>query len=257
MLDVFQEVVMRIRVVVAIASLVVLPAELLSQRLPMPIGRRGPAAPQPLPPVPEPIARELAYRRLRVSVESYPLLGFYQSSGFSIDGRTASWAALGAGTRAEYRVTRFLSATLDLTSSLLGGPATVQTAEIGTRLRPERSEQRLDPYVDARVGYISAYHGGLGSFVEDTFGYPTPQGAYGARYSRGFGVMAGAGVDYALTRTFFLTTGGSFMRSSLTAHDFTGAQPADPRFGMNAFRYTVGVRYNPIRIVSTSVTEGR
>jgi hypothetical protein len=248
---------MRIRIVVAIASLLLLPADLLAQRLPMPIGRRGPASPQPLPPTPEPIARELAYRRLPISIESYPLLSFFQSSGFSSDGRTATWSVLGAGTRAEYRVTRFLAATLDLTSSLLGGPATVQTAELGTRLRPERSERRLDPYVDARVGYVSAFHGGLGSFADDTFGYPTPRGAYGAKYSRGFGVMAGAGVEYALTRTFYLTTGGTLMRSNMTAHDFTGAQAVDPSFGMNAFRYTIGVRYNPVRIVSTSVTEGR
>jgi hypothetical protein len=248
---------MRVRVVVAIVALLMLPAELLAQRLPMPIGRRGPASPQPLPPTPEPIARELAYRHLRVSIESYPLLSFFQTSGFSSDGRTATWATLGAGTRAEYRVTRLLSATLDLTSSILGGPATVQTAELGTRLRPERSQRRLDPYVDVRVGYVSAFHGGLGSFAEETFGYPTPRGAYGARYSRGFGVMAGAGAEYGLTRTFFLTTGGSVMRSNMTAHDFTGAQSADPSFGMNAFRYTLGVRYSPVRIVSTSVTEGR
>jgi hypothetical protein len=248
---------MRIRIVVAIVSLLVLPADLLAQRFPMPIGRRGPAAPQPLPPVPEPIARELAYRRLRLSVESYPLVSVTQSSGFSSDGRTARWTSFGAGTRAEYRVTRFVSATLDLTSSLLGGPATVQTAELGTRLRPERSENRLDPYVDARVGYISAFHGGLGSFVDEDFGYPTPRGAYGARYSRGFGAVVGAGVEYALTRTFSLTTGGSLMRSHLTAHDFSGAQAADPGFGMTSFRYTIGIRYNPVRIVSTSVTEGR
>ena len=248
---------MRTRVVVAMVSLLLLPAELLAQRVPMPIGRRGPATPAPLPPAPEPIARELAYRRMRVSIESYPLASVIQSSGFSRDGRAETWATLGAGTRAEYRVTRFVSGTLDLTSSLVGGPVMVQTAELGARVRPERSERRWYPFVDARVGYVSAFHGGLGDFVDENFGYPTPRGAYGARYSRGFGGVAGAGVEYALTRTFSLTTAGSIMQSRLTAHDFTGAQAADPNFGMSAFRYTIGVRYNPIRIVSTSVTEGR
>ena len=133
----------------------------------------------------------------------------------------------------------------------------VQTAELGARVRPERSERRLYPFVDARVGYVSAFRGGLGDFVEENLGYPVPRGVYGASYSRGFGGVVGAGAEYALTRTFSLTTAGSFMQTRLTAHDFTGAQAADPNFGMSSFRYTIGIRYNPIRIVSTSVTDGR
>ena len=248
---------MRNRIVIAVATLVLSPAALLAQHVPIPVVGRGPVAPEPVPRVPEHIARELAYKQMRVAVESYPLMILYQSPGFSADGRTTTWGSAGAGTRGEYHFTPTFSGTLDLTSSLVGGPATVQTAELGVRARPAPSERRVYPYADVRAGYVSAYHGSLGSFVEDVFGDPTPSGGVAALYSRGFGLVAGAGVEYALTRRFSLTTGGSLMRSRLTAHDVNGSQPGDRSFAMNALRYTIGLRYNPVRIVSTSVIDGR
>jgi hypothetical protein len=245
---------MRVRAVVAIA-LLLLPAESGAQRFPLPgTGRRGPAQPVPLSPQPEPIARALAYRRLRVSVESYPLISYIQSPGLAGDGRTSAWTTFGGGTRAEYRVTHIASATLDLTSSFAGSPLIVQTAELGTRFRAEPSERRVYPFVDVRVGYVSAYDRSLGSVVYDLNGFPTPQSTSGTRYSRGFGGIAGVGMEYSLTRTLSLTTSGSVMRSRLSARDIQSTRAVDPAFAMTSYRLTLGLRYNPVRLVMPSGT---
>jgi hypothetical protein len=259
----FQEDLVRTRVVIAIASLTLMPADLIAQRvpipphIPMPVVGSDPAEPQPLPKVPEPIARELAYKQSRVAVESYPLMSVYQSSGFSSDGRTNIWTTLGVGTRGEYHFSETFSATLDLTSSVFGGPAIVQTAELGARMRPAPSERRLYPYVDVRAGYVAASPGDFGSFVSETFGGASSRTVDGAFYSRGFSAVAGVGAEYALTRRFYLTTGATLMRSRLTSHDVTRPQSLDPSFTLNAFRYMIGLRYNPVRIISTSVVDGR
>src|SRR5687767_9207153 len=113
----------RARAVLAIVSLL-LPVELSAQRLPLPgTGRRGPARPAPLPPQAEPIARNLAYKRLRLSVEAYPLISYVRSPGSAGGGPVVDWTSLGSGTRADYRLNRHASITLDLTSSFAGGPA--------------------------------------------------------------------------------------------------------------------------------------
>lgn len=238
---------MRVRTVVAIVSLL-LPASSSAQRLPQPrIGGRVPGQPVPLPPTPEPIARELAYKRLNISSESYPLISYVQAPGFTGDGRHA-WMTMGAGTRAEYRLTPNMSATLDLTASALGGPAIIQTAELGARFRPQQTDGRWYPFADVRVGFVSAYDRALGSPLQDAFGNPAPQGVYGSRYSNGFGGVAGIGMERYLTRSFSLTTAVSVMRTQLSSHDFQSAtSPRD--FGMTAYRYSIGIRYNPVRLV--------
>ena len=240
---------MRVRAVIAIV-LMLLPAGASAQRLPLPgPWGRGPAQPVPLSPQPAAIAREIAYQRLLLSVESYPLISYVQAPGFTTDGRSSAWTSFGAGTRAEYRLTRHASATLDLTSSIAGSPVIMQTAEIGTRLSPERSESRVYPFVDLRAGYISAYDRSLSSIGNDPYGLSTAQGVYGARYSSGFGGVAGIGMEYTLTRTLSLTTTGSVMRSHMTAHDYAATQRVEPGFAMMSYRYTMGIRYNPVRVV--------
>ena len=239
---------MRVRAVIAI-GLLLLPPAASAQRLPLPrigIGGRHPGEPVPLSPPPAPVARAIAYRRLNVSIESYPLISHVDASGGVGIGRPTSWTSFGAGTRASYRLTPQIAATMDLTSSLFGGPMTVQTAEVGTRLGPERSERRLYPFVDLRVGYVSAYDAGLGSFVDNNY-YP-PVGAGGVRYSRGFGGIAGVGMEYALTYTFSVTGGASLLRSHLTSSDFAGTS-AVPSFALTSYRLMLGVRYNPVRMV--------
>lgn len=239
---------MRIRAVVAIVVLL-LPVESSAQRLRLPgIGSRRPR-PADLPPQAPTIARELAYRRLPLSVESYPLISRIESSGFIGDGGASSWTTFGMGTRADYRVAPVLSATFDLTSSFLGGPVVMETAEIGIRLRPERNERRVYPFVDARVGYVYANHTYFQPFG-DIFGSMTPQpAAFGSRFSQGVGGVGGAGIEYALTRTTSLITAGSVMRTRMTAHGFNGSRPTNDTFSMTSYRYMLGIRYNPVRLI--------
>jgi hypothetical protein len=229
---------MRIRAAVVIATLLV-PGGLSAQSIP-PLGRgkQGPARPAPLPPQAGPIARNLAYKRMRLSVEGYPLISYVRSP-LAGDGPVSGWTSMGMGTRADYRLSRHVSATLDLTSTFAGGPADVNTAEIGTRLASERSGRTLYRFVDLRVGYASSsrsYFGGIG------------EGAFD--YSDGFGAAAGAGIEYALTRTLSLTTAASLMRNRMTARDFLGTQPSQISYGMTLYRFTVGIRYNPVRIIT-------
>ena len=238
---------MRIHAVVAIVTL--LPVGLSAQRIPLPgsVVARGPARPADLPPQPAPIANELAYRRLRLSVESYPIVSLVQAPGGNGIGPITTWTTFGMGTRADYRLTHYASATFDVTSSFLGGPSITETAEIGTRLGPQRSERKLYPFVDARVGYISAYSRTLATI--DQNGYPVPDGMYGSRYSRGFGAIGGAGLEYALTRMFSLTTSASVVRSRMTARDFQVEQTINRAYTLTAYRYTLGLRFNPVRSI--------
>ncbi len=241
---------MRIHAVVAIAVLL-LPTQIQAQRRMPVIGRRGPAQPVPLSPQPPEIARAIAYQRLHVSGESYPMISVVQAPNFAGDGRASSWTAFGMGARVEYRLTPHASATMDLTSSVAGSPLIVQTAEIGTRLRSRvvDFDQRTFPFLDLRAGYISAYDRSLGAVTSDPSGFPIPSSIVGARYSSGFGGVAGVGVEYAVTRTFFVTTAGSVVRSHMTSHDYASTRTVVPSFAMTSYRLTLGVRYNPVRMV--------
>ena len=237
---------MRVRAVVTV-GLLLLPAIASAQRVPLPrIGGTRPGQPVPLSPQPEAIARAIAYRRLNLSVESYPLISYIDAPGLASDGRSA-WTSFGAGTRASYRLTPHVAATMDLTSSLVGSPLTVQTVELGTRLGPERSEQSWYPFIDIRAGYVAAYNSGLGSFVDNP--YTPTAGAYGVRYSHGFGGVAGVGMEYALTNTFSVISGASVLRSHMTSHDFIGASNVVPSFALTSYRLNLALRYSPVRMV--------
>jgi hypothetical protein len=225
-----------------------LPAAASAQRMPQPrIGGRVPAQPVPLSPQPAPIARATTYRRLNLSVETYPLVSYIQAPGMAGVGGASAWTTLGAGTRAEYRLTPLMSATMDVTTSFIGSPMHVQTAELGARFRPDRSERRLYPFIDVRAGFITAYNAGLGAITESPFGVPTPQLTYGTLYSHGFGGVVGAGAEYTLTGTFSLSTGLSVMRSEMSSQDFTGNTTVGPSFALTSYRYMVGLKYNPVR----------
>lgn len=240
---------MRVTTAFAIVTLLV-PVGLSAQIQPLPMpGRRvHPAEPQPMPPESGPIARELSYTRMRFSFESYPVLSLIQSSGFE-NGGTSTWASLGAGTQAEYRFSRVAAATLDLTSSVIGGPINLVTAELGTRFGRARTERRWEPFADARIGYIAAFSRELGSYSSDPLGYPGPHGTYGSRYSSGWGAMAGAGVEYGLTNTLSLTSELLATHSRMNAHDVL-APTTLPSYGLTAMRLVLGLRYNPVRMVT-------
>ncbi len=234
------------RVVVA-AAVLLLPVVSSAQRLPTPGRRPHPASPQPMPREPEPVARRLEYTRLHFSVESYPQLSFVQSAGFA-SGGASTWTSLGAGAQLQYRFTRLASATLDLTSSLFGGPVNLQTVELGTRLARERTNRRLEPFADLRLGYSAIVNRELDSFANDPIGYPIPHGAYGSRYSNGWGGVAGVGVEYGLTRMFSLTTEVLGTHASMSAHDVL-SPVAQGDYGITSVRWVVGAKFNPVRTV--------
>jgi hypothetical protein len=238
--------VMRLVGLVSIGVLLA-PVELSAQRLPLPgrSGRAGPRRPAPLPPQAEPVARNLAYKRLRFSVESYPLISYVRSPG--VNGAFSDWTSFGSGTRADYRLNRYASLTVDVTSSFAGGLADVYTAEVGTRIGRERWERSLYPFADLRVGYARSYRSFAG--IDGGFGFPTTEDPGAFRYSSGFGGVAGLGLEYTLTRRFSLTTAASLMRNRMTARTFVGAQPDEHSYTMTLYRYTLALRYNPVRAV--------
>lgn len=238
---------MRIRVAMTL-GLVLLPVGLSAQRLPrLPrLGGHRPGEPTPMGPQPPAIARELAYKRSRVSVESYPLITY--SASPTVDGNVlAKRTNFGAGTRADYRVSRFLSMTFDGTSSLPNGVSTTETAELGVRLRPERNDRKVYPFVDVRTGYVHAYDEFLRPF-DVANGSNGP--GYGSRYSQGVGVVGGVGMEFALTRRFSLTGGASVLRSRMTSYNVFGGAPPSGRYLMTTYRFTLGLRFNPVHLIT-------
>jgi hypothetical protein len=185
---------------------------------------------------------------MRISIETYPLVSYVQTSSFANRGSEA-WMTLGGGTHAEYRVTSMAAATMDLTSSLVGGPVYLHTAELGTRIHAPRSERRLEPFVDLRFGYIASSSGALGSPIIGPYGVPAVNTPYSTQYSHGWGGIAGGGLEYGLSRTWSLTTALLATRWSMTAHDLTGAYPSDPSYSLTSLRYTLGFTYNPVRTI--------
>jgi hypothetical protein len=242
---------MRTVAIVALA-LLLLPNDSSAQRMRLPGARRP--RPAELPPQAPGVAREMQYVRLPLSFESYPLVSRIEASGFMGDGVSSSWTSFGMGTRADYRVSRFLSATLDMTSSFNGGPMVMETAELGARMRPDRNERRLYPFVDARVGYAYAYHSyyrPIGDVIDGSNALPL---GYGSRFSHGLGAVGGAGMEIAITTRFSMTTAASIMRNHMTAQGFQGNRPTRDRFWMTSYRYMLGVRYNPVRMITASPT---
>jgi hypothetical protein len=241
---------MRVRAFVAVAILA-LPGLADAQRIPIRVGRGGVggriggAEPPPMAPA---IARQMAYRRLALSVESYPLISYMNAPSYATDGYKAHWASFGAGTRMDYRVSRFASVTLDLTSTVAGGPLEAQTVELGTRLHRQRTESRAYPFMDLRVGYVQAYNNPFPSI--DGIALPSAR-RYSTefRYSRGFGAIAGVGSEFALTRRFSLTAGASLVRSDMRSISYRGTAPGNPNFMMSAYRFVLGLTYNPIRFI--------
>lgn len=237
---------MRARALAAL-SLLLIPAGLTAQRIPFRIGSRRPVPPAELPPTAGPIARELSYKRLNYSVESYPMVAYFSAPGFMGGGLPSHWTSLGGGSHLDYKLTHLASATLDLTSTLLGGPTSTGTAELGMRFHPECAEgdHRAYPYVDFRAGYMSTFD----IRTNDQFyGYPSGPIGYGSAYSQGFGGIAGVGMEYVLSRQFSLLSSASVFHGGMTAYNVNGPYVRS-HFGMTAYRYTLGLRYNPVRMV--------
>lgn len=240
---------MRIRAL-AVLSLLSLPLELSAQVGRPPRTGRG-AAPQPIPLPPEiaPVSRALAYRRSRWSVDGYSMITVVQAP---TGNGSESYGSFGSGTHAGYRIDDRFSATLDATATFLGGSATAQTAEVGTRFHPLASNLNLRPFVDLRGGY---------THMHDTYDLPlgnTTVGGPGllsyteSRYSRGVGGIVGAGFEYTLTASLALSTELLAMRNHMRTYRLTNSSsmPNDGSYWMTSFRYTIGLRYNATRALS-------
>ena len=234
---------MRTRFVFSLALLTLPMLTASAQRLPV-TPRPRVARPAELPPQPGPIAREMAYKRLPYSSETYPMIS-YHTFGFS------SWLVGGIGEHVDLRVAPRLSLTLDGTSSMLGSPMQTNTVELGVRFRPDRDVRRLYPFADVRLGYMQAYQSQFRGFdVGDPFGAGAP--GPGSRFSQGFGGLGGVGVEYALSRMFSLTSSAAIMRTRMTSRAFL-TNTEDARFWMTTYRYTLGLRFNPVRAVHPPV----
>jgi len=234
-----------------LTALLIAPVALSAQVGRLPRGTRGGAPPTaaPLPPEAPVVARALALKRSRWSGEAYSLISTFQVP----DGvGTTTYTSFGTGTRADYRYSDHLSATVDLTASALGSPVMSESAELGTRFRPGSLDQRLRTYVDARAQFVHLY---------DTPNLPQPSGAVvggvgqtsqflaGSRYSRGFGGVAGAGFEFSFTNSLALTSELLATRDRMSMYRFNNPTevPLASHYWMTSFRYTVGFKYNPVR----------
>ena len=245
---------MRTRAAVAVA-LVLLPAIAGAQRIR--IGSRAPGRAE-LPPTAPAVSRDMQYVRLPISMEGYQQISFFNSPGMMAGSPLTSWSSLGAGTRMDYRVAKNLSATFDGTTSMFGGPALVQSLELGMRLRRDRNEaNRFYPFADVRYGYLFAVNS-QARMMDFAPGSSAQQFGFVGGYSDGFGPVAGAGMEVAITRSFSIMTLASAMRANMTARDYTNANPAArTHFDLTAHRYTLGVRFNPVRLLPGTMPNTR
>ena len=235
---------MRLRSFVVFA--LVVPTAAFAQRSAGRIGGARPGQPVPLGRQPEVVARATAMQRSRYAVETYPMLSRVVAPGF-VGGRPiSSWNAFGAGTRLDYRFTRHISLTGDITSSLWGGPAQMEPAELGMRFHPENMEARIRPFADLRFGFE---HSADQFSDQSAFGIgPAASLVTAERYSRGFGGVIGAGAEYSLTNTFSLTSGLSVMRTSMLPYSYSGTSvpTSGDAYRMTTYRLAIGLRYNPV-----------
>lgn len=242
---------MRFRSLIAVGLL--LPSASEAQlRAPLPGTGRRPTEPVPMGAQPAVVARALNYARSRYSVEAYPLISRVVAPGFTPGAPSASSTSIGSGTRLDWRLTRYVSWTMDLTSTYLLGTSSAQTGELGVRFQEYNWDNRVRPYADVRVGYENASESDAQS-SQLGIGPASPL-AGPSRYSRGFGGVAGIGADYSLTNTFGLTTGVSAMRSYMSAYRTNGVSVPTPGndFAMTTYRFTIGLRYNPIHMLHSS-----
>ena len=229
-----------------VAITLLLPSVAGAQLVAPGIDGRHPGRQMPPGRQPEAIARAQAFVRSKYSVEAYPLVSRVEATSAIQGGPMTRWTSFGTGTRLDWHQTDYLSWTLDVTASYLGGPAVTETAEIGTRIRPHNWNDRVRPFADLRVGFehvsqsLTGQDLGLGSaFI----------GSPAMRYGNGFGAAAGAGVEYFLTNSLGLTTAVSVMRSSMSAYEFTGVSvpTTESSYGMTTYRLAIGLTYNRVR----------
>ena len=241
---------MRTRTLAALA-LLLLPVVASAQQILTPRPGRGPTSREPLGPQAPVIARELSYVRHPYSIESYPFIGSFRASW---DGGAMAWTSGGFGQRIDYRLTGFLSATFDLTSSFWGGPIMTESAELGTRLHARRADRRFYPFLDLRAAMMHSH---------DAYSRPSffgaqysPGSAASFGFSHGVGALAGVGGEYTLTRTLSLIGAASVLRADMENYRFGSGAPTTTAYRLTARRYMLGVRFNPVQYQRTAPLPG-
>lgn len=242
---------MRVRAVVAI-GLVLIPSLASAQQRPrIRLGGQPPRVAGALPegPAAIPVSQARRYYRLNVSMEAYPFVSRVSvPSHAGLPGETFTTG--GTGTRFEYRFHGMAAGTLDLTTSFIGGPVMNQTAELGFRFGPSRARADVVPFIDARAGYLySLPRQQLGGFVND----PPVNFATVMNFATGPAAIGGAGIEFAATRRFSVTTAAAYSRAFVTARPLVTWQSEPSHYTMTQMRYIVSLRYNGVRAMPPTV----
>lgn len=233
---------MRIPALLLVVPLL-LPSVLTAQLRPRPRiapGSADPSIPQPMPPQAEPVARVVAYQRLRLAVESFPLVTHVRAPGLRDAGGFPSWTSVGTGMRADYRIDRRWAAVGEYTGAWAGSPMVLHTLELGTRFRPVRLEGRMQPFIDARGTWALAYRRQFA--VAEEYG-----SGIDSRAMRGLGALGGVGAEYSLTPTWSAVAGTALMYSRVSS--MSAFDERTRTVGLTTVRLSLGMRYTRTRLV--------
>jgi hypothetical protein len=241
---------MRSRALFVVALLSV-PAVSIAQagvRLPRGTGATPGTRPANLPPEIPAVARALEFRRSRWSGEGYSMFSAIQVPAAS---GSTSYTAVGAGTRADYRFAEHFSATLDVTASFLGSFANSQTGEFGTRYVPNPRGQTIRPYFDIRAAYthVNNQYSLPNEDGQGPVAVPPQQFAQErGRYTGGMGAVGGMGFEYSVTNSLAFTNEITAMRTHMNSHVLSiSANNPSSTYWMMSYRYTLGLKYNPVQ----------
>ena len=240
---------MRSRLMVAMLVLA-LPALSDAQRVlrPPQTGRR-PDVPAEKPPLLPGIHDAMAYSRYklsRFSLEQYPMVSYFQTNGLVAEGITTDYLTFGDGTHIGFRAAPSLTVGMDFTSSVLGGPFSLGSSELGVRVRPWTG-MRVTPFVDARMSWAySSSTDASSTAVPLIFVYQATQDRFTS--GSGHGGVLGVGAETRINARFWLSAGLTHARFRMNSRTLVPANPGDSapewRYLANATRLAVGVRYN-------------
>lgn len=235
---------MRVRLLV-VAAIAALPLTVGAQVLPR-LPKRGLPVPESPPePTPTPVTQALDYQRSRWSSDAYMMASSIMVP--SATGGVTRYSTLGTGVHSDYRVTDTFTGTADITLSPFGGTAMTTTVEAGGRYRPGDLDDEVRPFVDVRGAFVRMYDSYTAA-IEGSGSVGIPEEtATNARYSRGFGGIGGAGLEFAVSPTLAMTTEVAAFRGRLTTYSTNGPAnlPTGTSYWMTTMRYMLGFRYNP------------
>jgi hypothetical protein len=235
------------RLTLALVALTLPAANLAAQRI-IGIGAgRGktPERPADKPPQAPGIHDVRLYNRYLVSrfaLETSPMLSYMQTTGFVAENIPANYWSLGDATQLSFRAAPSLMLTTGFTSSILGGPFSLSSAEVGTRVKPWASA-RFAPFAEARMSWAYTSNVAVPSgIVPITFLY---RSMYNADFTTGGGrgALLGLGVDSRLTARYSLTTTLSHTRYAMEGRVLSGVRRTWD-YTNDATRLNVGLRYN-------------